>query len=211
MEGIEELISSYKSKRNEIRKRLKEFETVIEKSDKEIFAELSFCLCTPQSKAKFCDIAIKSLQRTSLLYNGRAEELRRYLNVRFGMIKSKRIVKARKFFTKDGKLRIKEKIFSFSSPDKLRMWLVENVDGLGMKEASHFLRNIGLGTGFAILDRHILKNLKRFGVINKIKPLTKKRYLEIERKMKKFAESIGIPMEELDLLLWSNETGEIFK
>ena len=84
--------------------------------------------------------------------------------------------------------------------------------GLGYKEASHFLRNIGVGLDLAILDRHIIKNLKRYGVIEEVpKSLTPKKYLEIEEKMKEFARRIDIPMPELDLLFWSMETGEVFK
>jgi len=41
--------------------------------------------------------------------------------------------------------------------------------------------------------------------------LTKKRYLEIEEKVRRFSREIDIPMGELDLLLWSKETGWIFK
>jgi len=81
-----------------------------------------------------------------------------------------------------------------------------------MKEASHFLRNIGLGKDLAILDRHILKNLKEYGVINEIpKSITKKVYIAIEDKMREFSKRINIPMDELDLLFWSKETGIIFK
>ena len=65
---------------------------------------------------------------------------------------------------------------------------------------------------FVILDVHILRNLKKYGVIDEMpKSLSKKKYLEIETKMKEFAETIGIPVDELDLLLWSEETGFIFK
>jgi N-glycosylase/DNA lyase len=91
---------------------------------------------------------------------------------------------------------------------------VKNIKGIGLKEASHFIRNIGFDyeNQLAILDRHILKNLKEFGVINEIpKTLTSKKYLEIENRMKKFAERIDISLYELDLLLWSKETGIIFK
>lgn len=84
--------------------------------------------------------------------------------------------------------------------------------GLGMKEASHFMRNIGLFEDIAILDRHILKNLIEYDVISEIpKTLTVKIYLEIEQKMKEFAEKIKIPFTELDLLFWSEETGHVFK
>ena len=93
----------------------------------------------------------------------------------------------------------------------LRDWLLANVRGLGWKEASHFLRNIGY-RNLAILDRHILRNLKRHGVIRAIPAsLTPKRYRAIEQSFLKFGNAIGIPMDELDLLFWSRETGEIRK
>jgi N-glycosylase/DNA lyase len=107
---------------------------------------------------------------------------------------------------------IKSQIGQFSDARDARDWLVQKVKGVGYKEASHFLRNIGYEEEFAILDRHILKNLKLLGVIEKIpNSLSKKRYLEIEKRMKEFAERIEIPMADLDLLLWYKETGMIFK
>ncbi|MDM7912425.1 MAG: DNA lyase, partial [Methanotrichaceae archaeon] len=82
----------------------------------------------------------------------------------------------------------------------------------GYKEASHFLRNIGLGGDLAILDRHILKNLALLGVIDGIPASpSKKMYLEIESKMIEFSRKAKIPMSHLDLLLWYKEAGEIFK
>jgi len=58
----------------------------------------------------------------------------------------------------------------------------------------------------------ILRNLKLLEIIKKIpESLSKKRYLDIEIKMKNFADIIKIPMSHLDLLLWYKETGEIFK
>ena len=111
----------------------------------------------------------------------------------------------------DGKMKIKDKIKEHN-PEEAREWLVKNVKGLGMKESSHFLRNIGFGFDLAILDRHILKNLKKNGIIKDIPNcLTKKRYMETEEKMRDFSKEIGISMGKLDLLFWSKETGEIFK
>ena len=94
----------------------------------------------------------------------------------------------------------------------IRRDLVKNIKGIGYKEASHFLRNIGLGKDIAILDRHILKNLKIYGAIDKV-PLSMsvRSYLDIEEKVRAFAKRIGLGLEELDLLFWSRETGEIFK
>ncbi len=95
----------------------------------------------------------------------------------------------------------------------MREWLVENIKGLGYKEASHFLRNIGLGKDIAILDRHILKNLQKYGVIDKIPSSLGSRrvYLEIEEKMKALSKETRIPLEDMDLLFWSLQTGFIFK
>ncbi len=76
--------------------------------------------------------------------------------------------------------------------------VVANVLGLGYKEASHFLRTLGLGEDLAILDRHILKNLALLGVIDKVpESPTKRRYFEIERQMTAFSSQAGIPMGSL--------------
>jgi N-glycosylase/DNA lyase len=85
------------------------------------------------------------------------------------------------------------------------------IPGLGLKESSHFLRNIGV-KGLVILDRHILKHLKALYILRSIpKSLTPKRYYSIEKKWLKYSKEVGIPMDELDLLFWSMETGEIRK
>ncbi len=100
----------------------------------------------------------------------------------------------------------------FGDAKRAREWLVENVKGYGYKEASHFLRNIGLGADLAILDRHILKNLKSAGVIRQIpKSLNRKNYLDVEERMRKFARKVRIPLDHLDLVLWYKEAGEVFK
>ena len=81
----------------------------------------------------------------------------------------------------------------------------------GIKEASHFLRNIGF-PGYAILDKHIMNSLREMGVISKkMRHTTRAGYLEIEKRLEQFAAEIGIDMDHLDLLLWSRKTGEILK
>jgi len=211
---ISSLQAKYESKKREIKKRLEDFGMMIDQPEEKIFAELSFCLCTPQSKAILCDAAVKSLENNRMLFAGNARQIRPFMNsVRFADNKADYIVEAReKFADNDNELKIKEKIKSFTNPSEAREWLVQNVKGLGMKEATHFLRNIGLSGNLAILDRHILKNLQRYGAIKELpKTLTRKKYLEIEEAMQKFADEIKIPTDELDLLFWSEETGKIFK
>jgi len=85
------------------------------------------------------------------------------------------------------------------------------VRGLGYKEASHFLRNVGF-RGYAILDKHVMSRLAELGVTESNRPpSTKRRYIELEERMKVFAKQIGIDFDELDLLLWYTKTGEILK
>jgi len=209
----EKIKNIYNHQRNDIAARLSEFDEIWKTGDDEtLFAELVFCLLTPQSKAKSCWAAVKRLEDKELLLKGNENEIARELNiVRFRNNKARYIVEARQNLLDNG-ASLKATLKRFSSSYRAREFLVENVKGLGYKEASHFLRNIGLGNNLAILDRHILKNIVHLGVIDELPhSLSPKKYLEIERKMAKFAEKVGIPTAHLDILLWCKETGEIFK
>lgn len=212
MNIIKELISEYGKRRALIKKRLGEFKQLHKSKDEDIFQELCFCILTPQSKATVCDKAIRDLKNSGLLLKGSKRAVRNKLRgVRFPNNKAAYLVCARKSFQDGKKIDMKNRIDT-NDTFSTREWLVQNVKGLGYKEASHFLRNIGLGKDMAILDTHILKNLKRYGVINDIpKTLTKKAYIDIENRMMAFSEKAKIPMDEMDLLFWSKETGFIFK
>jgi len=207
---MDEIKRIYFSVQEKIRSRLNEFDRLREKgSDEDIFAELVFCILTPQSKAQSCWKTVETLLNKNLLLKGNEDQISKELNrVRFRYKKAEYIIEARKLFS----VGIKSKINEFNDVYNARDWLVQNVKGMGYKEASHFLRNIGFGEELAILDRHILKNLNSLGVIEEIpRSLTKKKYFEIEKKMKKFSEKVKIPMSHLDLVLWYKETGEVFK
>ena len=200
--------------KDKIAARLKEFgENRRLGSEERLFSELVFCLFTPQSKAVSCATAVERLSKKGLLLGGGAEKISKEINiVRFRNNKARYLVEAREKFSASGKPEIKKRLAQFKDPSAMREWLVENIKGMGMKEASHFLRNIGFGNDIAILDRHILKNLLKLKVINKLPDtINGKTYLLIEKKMKKFAKKVKIPMDHLDLLFWSRETGEIFK
>jgi N-glycosylase/DNA lyase len=211
---IVELKKLYKTKSKDIKQRLEDFkETYKNGTDEEILSELSFCLLTPQSKAKMCWNSICSLSKDNLIIIGDKDNITKKLfGVRFKYKKAEYIICAREHFIKNNKVVIKDKIDSFEDILSLRDWLVKNIKGYGYKEASHFLRNIGMGEDIAILDRHILRNLVRFGVIDKIPTsISKSKYLEIEDLMRIFSMKLNIPLSHIDILFWSNETGEIFK
>ena len=214
--GVNEMMKSlfleYKRKKSKIKDRLAEFNSLWKRSDKTIFRELCFCICTPQSKAVLCDESIRKMEKNGILFKGTPRELKAGLKgVRFYNNKARYISAARELFTVSGRIRIKDKI----DPGDIgatRFWFQEQVKGIGPKEASHFLRNIGFGKNLAILDVHVLRNMVKYGIIKEIPgAMTKKVYLDLEKKLAKFSRKIKIPMAELDLLFWSHETGQIFR
>src|SRR5712691_7537150 len=114
--AVKELQVLYGERRDAIQKRLKEFKEILNRSDNDVFAELCFCILTPQSSAKTCWAAVSRLKERSLLLKGEANEIQLQLNdVRFGDSKAKYIVEARATFTKDGKLHLKSHLSSFAN------------------------------------------------------------------------------------------------
>lgn len=211
---VKELKKLHFSIKPQITSRLSEFKAAWESnSGKKIFDELVFCLLTPQSNAKSCWAAVEGLKNKRILFTGNTKQLAANLNrARFKNNKARYIAEARDRFVPLGKHLIKPSLKRLKNVFAMRDWLVSNVKGYGYKEASHFLRNIGLGRDIAILDRHILKNLKQAGVIRTIpKTISKAKYIEIEDKMRAFSRKIKIPLDHLDLLLWYKEAGEVFK
>lgn len=198
-EKMVELKEYYKNNRLKIKSKLKEF-----KNNNNYFYELCFCLLTPQSSAKKCYEAISILKAKDFF--NKEVDIKPILKTktRFYRNKSGYLLQLKKDFN-----RIQSNLSKDSF--KSREFLVKNVKGLGYKESAHFLRNIGY-RNLAILDRHILKNLLNLGIITEIpKSLSRKNYLEIESKFKEFSRKIKISMDELDLLFWYMQTGEVFR
>lgn len=214
-EYLNEILEVYEKIKPDIKNRLNDFKEVwLEGNNEDIHVELSFCILTPQSKARNAWSAITKLRDTGLLYNGDEEDIVEYLNVvRFKNNKAKNLVILREQMKDSlGEVMTKDFFNILGDVFDSREWIVKHIRGMAHKEASHFLRNVGFGDEIAILDRHILKNLVRLGVIEEIpKTITSKKYLDIEKKMVKYCKKIGVPMDEFDLLLWYLEAGEIFK
>jgi N-glycosylase/DNA lyase len=182
-------------------------------TDEEFFAELVFCLLTPQSKAVLCWSTVNTIVEKNMLFKSTAKDIAKVIDkIRFKNNKATYIIEARKSFSINNKIKIKEKLKSFKNIYELRKWLKKTIKGIGYKESGHFLRNIGIGKNLAILDRHVLKNLKTYDVIKEVpKTLNEKKYLKIEKQMQNFAKNVGIPMFHLDMLFWCKSTGGFFK
>ncbi len=210
-----EIIEIYNQIKDQVKHRLDGFSRLrASGTEKDIFEELVFCLMTPQTKARQADKAVRLLKEEVLLFEGTKEKLAGKLNiVRFRNNKAQYICYARTLLCPDGKPGLKRLLDSIPDKEERRDWLVKNIKGFGYKEASHFLRNTGYGPDFAILDRHVIRNLAALGVLKKGEAgnSTNKKYLEIEKKMIRFSKDIGVPMDYLDFVFLYKGMGDIFK
>jgi len=213
---IEKVRAAHKARRKEIRTRLAEFEEVWRTgSDARLWEELVFCIFTAGASARMGFRSIEAIR--SLLLEGSSDEMSRALKAagahRFPNARPGYVIVTREYLRHHCEMRLRESLLSFSDPIERRDWLARErgIKGLGYKEASHFLRNVGL-RGYAILDKHVLHCLTDLGVVDSPRPpTTRPRYLELEEKLRQFARDARIDFDELDLVLWSMKTGEVLK
>jgi N-glycosylase/DNA lyase len=167
--------------------------------------ELAFCISVASSKALNGLIFQSSIMEWELVDGEVVERVLKGSGVRFYSRKAEYITRSIQKFNLISNAVLDRDVYI------AREWLVRNVDGLGYKEASHFLRNIGRDN-VAIIDRHILSFLHKNNYIDRIpRNLSRKTYLEIEKIMKDIADENGLSLAQLDLYLWCYETGKVLK
>lgn len=211
---LEVIQNAHRERRDEIRGRLAEFAALgREASDTVLFEEMVFCFFTGGCSAR---MGLNSLEAVRpILLTADQPELARTLvgRHRYPNARSRYIVASREFLLAEYGLRLRDQLESFNCHLERRDWLVrvKGIKGLGYKEASHYLRNIGYA-GYAILDKHVLNCLAELKIIDDPKPPnTRSRYLSVEEKLKQFSDAAGIDFDEMDLVLWSIKTGVILK
>lgn len=188
-----------------VEQRLGEFAAFKKKSEDEWFSELCFCILAANAKQTTSEAiqnqlsaeGFKTLSQESLA------ELIKVNKHRFHNTKARYIVGARKFSN------IKSIIYEMPE-HAARDWLVENIKGIGMKEASHFLRNTG-SQNLAILDRHILSMLTEHSIVQRPKTLSIANYKLIEQEFNKLASILRMTSAKLDLMLWYIKNGSVQK
>ena len=164
-----------------------------------LFRELAYCILTAGTSA---ELGIKTIDHLGdVIFTGTEEQIRNKLKevYRFHTVRAEYLNEARNKF----------KEFNINRGN-IRSWLVANIKGIRMKEASHFLRNIGF-KDYAIIDFHIVDLLVNHSLIEKPKTITPKKYLEIENLLRELAEKTSLSLGELDLYLWYKETRKILK
>lgn len=174
--------------------------------EEELFKELCFCLLTANYSSEGGMRVQEAIGDGFLTLREKelARELRR-LGYRFPNARARYIVEARAH-------RVRDLLEPGRSSRDIRERLAGTVLGLGFKESSHFLRNIGYDD-LAIIDFHIVDVLSGHGLINrpKSRSLSRSRYLEIEKVLGEISRRSGLSQGELDLYLWYMGTGKILK
>jgi N-glycosylase/DNA lyase len=189
-----------------VEERMSQFSKITENGIAEVFKELCFCIMTANCGAEKC-IEIHEKIGNEFMNLGKESLINKFkeYGYRFPNIRSTYIINARDYII-DLEDRLKQNL----DETELRDWLVKNVKGLGYKEASHFLRNIGY-KNLAIIDFHIVDVLTKHNLIKKPKNLKKNHYLEIEQLLNTIGDKLNLNLAELDLYLWYLETGKILK
>ncbi|MFX0040576.1 MAG: N-glycosylase/DNA lyase [Promethearchaeota archaeon] len=208
MQELLNKIQSLKGSETKIRidSRLVEFSFIKNQPKEQIFKELCFCIMTANCSAAKCMEVHEHIGEGFLTFS-EFELAKKFkeLGYRFPNIRASFIIEARERLSQ-----LENVIKSGNDGNDLREWIVRTIKGIGYKEASHFLRNIGY-TDYAIIDFHIVDLLVRHNIIEKPKTMTKTKYLEIETILKSFGNELNLNMAELDLYLWFLETGKVLK
>jgi len=186
--------------------RISEFLAFKSKPWQDWFSELCYCIMTANNRAQVC-MGIQDEVGNGFIEDDLSELVEklkcgghRFYNMRAGFI-----IDAREYWN------VKGIISEIHDPLEAREWLMDNIKGLGYKEASHFLRNTGT-LEVAILDRHILRRMLKEGLVEKLpSSLSRRFYLETEQSLRELADRVGETLGSLDLYLWYMETSTVLK
>jgi N-glycosylase/DNA lyase len=169
------------------------------------FVELCFCILVANTNLEKTKSAWEKIN-DGFLYLDKNEISKKLKShgYRFYNVRSKFIAEAR-----DKKDEI-EKNFRTMDGEGMRQWLHDNIKGLGWKESSHFLRNMGC-KDFAILDTHVISFMHRHKLIEHApKTLSSKNtYFALEEKLREISKALKISMAELDMYMFYLDSGKM--
>ena len=126
-------------------------------------------------------------------------DLRKY---RYPKKRAQEIVKAARTIYSSNS--IKQILIDDEDDVNIRSYFYHNISGLGIKESSHFLRNIGFTDSLAIIDVHVMNFLKELYLVEKIdnSTLSEKNYIIIERIIQNLSDYHGLNLAIFDLAIW---------
>lgn len=203
-----------------IEKRLAEAKRAPKLTEKHCRDELVACMLSSQVRFETSNLAFERLQTNGLLSNARwrasddgferdlsaaladsntcADQRSAY---RFPQMRSRQIATLRECLRGEPLL---SRIEHQKDVKHIRARLVENLPGIGPKQASMLLRNLGVSYDVAILDTHVLEFFRSIGVLPRtnVSVSTIKHYETTEAIASRFAEGIGYRVGLLDWAIW---------
>ncbi len=122
---------------------------------------------------------------------------------RYPKIGTKCIMSNLSFVYKENKS-LKTILTNFPDATIARKSLSKTIFGMGPKQSSLFLRNIGFSDMLAVLDRHVLSYMSIMGLLDEqtssVSSLQK--YERLEERLSNYASYLGENLQNLDLSIW---------
>ncbi|ONN64993.1 hypothetical protein [Herbaspirillum sp. VT-16-41] len=190
-------------------------------SEERLWWELSVCVLSSQVSFQVAIAAADAISESALLHDkdvpliGLADKLENVLShvvrvrgkhktYRFPNARAKQLAETRRVViaATDGSLG--DLLARFADAHSAREWLVEHACGLGPKQASMFLRNVGVSYDLAILDRHVLNYMAEIGIAKNTRGVISmlNRYLVFEAALSDHAKTLGHSVGILDWAIW---------
>lgn len=190
----------------------------IKYSEEELWEELVCCVLSSQVKFELSQAVTQNLKadglldlsgsngvlqerleeslRTPIMVNGRS------VRYRFPNAKARQINSAWENLYGSG-ISLREIMNEHLDSSELRATLVQRVPGLGMKQASMYLRNVYNSFELAIIDSHVLKYMDVMNMVKKVpSAISQAQYLAKESMLSKYAEKFGYPVGCVDYAIW---------
>jgi N-glycosylase/DNA lyase len=197
------------------------------RSERKLLEELIFCILSSQERYEIALAASKRLTdgtldlspRTEIdltrLYDEVSHILSQPFSYKIGPVSRSAKIRSGKrktHFIVDtvGKIglggsTIRQLVDSGSNSSDTREKIVNAIAGIGPKQASMFLRNIGLCVDLAILDKHVVDYMNIMALMNpsKFNFSRLNEYEEAESRLQAYAFQYGVEMLHLDIAIWT--------
>lgn len=192
-------------------------EDPVERNERSLWWELSTCALSSQVPYPSACEAASAIDEAGHLFDPHfvpdlsdilSEILRRPFTTtgrryRFPVARARQLAVIKERVT-EGFGTLSDLLTELETPATARTWFVKNAPGLGPKQASMFLRNIGFSYDLAVLDRHVLNYMELTGLRPKnSKPIANMQdYRASEESMRGHAYQLGYPVGILDWAIW---------
>lgn len=122
---------------------------------------------------------------------------------RFPKTKARQIASTWRRINESGKT-LEQIVYSGETPHTIRDHLLCMVSGFGPKQASMFLRDCGVASDLAIIDRHVIKYMETLHLICKsdAEKFTASLYRKVERAFAEYADFLGYSVGCVDRAIW---------